>query len=264
MPNSSAPTYLFVGDSLTEGIYGESYVTRIEEVVGKGQVANVSSRYITASSLLRRIEEPLRRCQPRWVILAVGSNDVWLPWLSGHSLGWGLWSIYLRIMRGQTVTTDLDEFAALYRALIETSQFVAGSRVLVCTASPLGERFSSPVNRQLARLNGVLKQVATDCNVPVADVWQAFVDELAGLPSRSSYLPTEWLFTWLDQRRLRTSSPDEIGHRRKLHLTFDGIHLNSRGAELWATTVLNALMAIKRSNVAHPFRFESVASDLDT
>jgi hypothetical protein len=32
-----------------------------------------------------------------------------------------------------------------------------------------------------------------------------------------------------------------VAQRRRLHLTFDGIHLNSRGADLWAETVLRAL-----------------------
>ena len=34
---------------------------------------------------------------------------------------------------------------------------------------------------------------------------------------------------------------DALARRRKLHLTYDGIHLNSRGADLWAVTVLQAL-----------------------
>jgi lysophospholipase L1-like esterase len=253
MQTPPVPTYLFAGDSLTEGVYGESYVETIENALGQGLVLNDSIRYDTAATALARIGEPLRRYRPQWVILAVGSNDVWLPWLSGLSLGWGLWHLYRRLRWGKTVTTDLDEFAAVYRALIETSQFVSGSRVLACTVSPLGERFSSPVNHQLARLNGIIREVAADCQVPVADVWQAFVDELAGLPVRSGYLPTEWLFAWLDQRRLRSSTPDTISLRRKLHLTFDGIHLNSRGAELWALTVLGALRRAERGRVEPGF-----------
>jgi hypothetical protein len=77
--------------------------------------------------------------------------------------------------------------------------------------------------------------------VPVADVWQAFVDRLAILASPSGYLSAEWLFAWLDRRHLHKVPIDEVAQRRRLHLTFDGIHLNSRGADLWAETVLRAL-----------------------
>jgi hypothetical protein len=75
----------------------------------------------------------------------------------------------------------------------------------------------------------------------VADVWQAFVEPLAARPQPSAYLPGEWLFAWMDRRRYGQQGADEMAQRRRLHLTFDGIHLNSRGADLWAETVLAAL-----------------------
>ncbi len=246
MASSPTTVYLFAGNSLTEGIYGESYVERVSSALAQGrsglagEVVNAGRGCDTVLSLLERIDRPLRQYQPQWVILAVGGNDVWLPWLSGHSLGWALWFLYRRIRLGQKPSTDLDQFAAAYRALIDQAR-QAGARVLACTVSPLGERLSSPVNRRLARLNGVIKHVAADCLVPVADVWQAFVEELATLPLSSNYVPGEWLFNWLDRRRLSATSPDEVARRRRLHLTFDGIHLNSRGADLWADTILSAL-----------------------
>jgi lysophospholipase L1-like esterase len=240
-PIAPKPSYLFVGDSLTEGVFGEGHVVALEDALGPGSVVIDSRRYDTAASVSARIGDLVLRHRPRWVVLDVGRNDVWLPWLGGLSLGWGLWSLFRRLRWGKTVTTDLDEFAAVYRALIETSQSISGSHVLACTARPLGERFSSPVNHQLSRLNGIIRSGAAECMVPVADIWQAFVDELAGLPVRSGYLPVEWLFTWLDQRRIRSSTPDAISRGRKLHLTFDGVHLNSRGAELWTRTVLSSL-----------------------
>jgi lysophospholipase L1-like esterase len=174
------------------------------------------------------------------VILAVGGNDVWIPWLSSHSVGWWLWRHYRRARASQRPTTDRDQFAAAYRALIDRAR-AAGARVLACTVSPLGEQISSPPNRRLARLNGAIKAVAADRGVPLADVWQAFVDEYAVLSKPSRRVPGEWLFTWLDRARLRRTTPDAISHRRRLLLTFDGLHLNSRGADLWAITILQAL-----------------------
>jgi lysophospholipase L1-like esterase len=239
--------YLFAGDSLTEGVYGESYVERIAKALHQGsyglqgEVVNAGRGGDTVTAVVRRLDGPLRDYQPQWLILAVGTNDVWFPWLGAHSLGWRLWLNYRSLRFGQTATTDLDEFAAAYRALIDRGQ-QAGARVLACTVSPLGERLSSPVNGRAARLNGVIKHVAADCQVPVADVWQAWVEHLAALPSRSGYLPGEWLFAWSDRRRAHRVRPDEIAERRRLQLTFDGIHLNSRGADLWAETILNALV----------------------
>lgn len=250
--------YLFAGDSLTAGHGGEGYVERVGEALRSGragltgEVVNAGQGGDTVSSLLRRIDRSLHRYQPSWVILAVGSNDIWHRWLSSHSVGWWLVAQYRRLKYGQAPATDLDEFAAAYRALIEKARQV-GSKVVACTISPLGEQLSSPVNGQVARLNGVIKHVAAELDVPVADVWQAFVEELVVQPRCSAYLPAEWLFVWAQRRSADKLSPDERAARRRLHLTCDGIHLNSRGADLWARTVLETLARAQgRSGLSLP------------
>jgi lysophospholipase L1-like esterase len=211
-------------------------------------VANASRSADTGQALLGRIDESLREYRPHWVILAVGANDVWRPWLSRRSLGWWLWFQYRRLAQGQRPTTDLDQFAAIYGALLDKVQH-AGAEVLACTVSPLGEQLTSPLNRQLARVNGVIKQVAAERRVFLADVWQAFVDELAVQPNHARYVGAGWLSGWLDRWRLRSKSPDELSRRRGLHLTFDGIHLNSRGADLWANVILAALARAQETTV---------------
>ena len=252
MASSRMSVYLFAGDSLTEGVYGENYVERIAKALYQGQYGlrgeaiNAGRGGDTVSSLLSRIDRPLHRYLPHWLVLAVGCNDVWLPWLASHSAGWWLWLQYHNLRFGQKPTTDLDQFAAAYRALIDKAGQV-DARVLACTIAPLGEKLSSPINRRAARLNGVIKHVAAASQVPVADIWQASVEQLALLPSRSGYLPGEWLFAWSDRRRMRKSRPDDVAERRRLYLTFDGIHLNSRGADLWAETILRALAQVEGS-----------------
>ena len=243
----SRPVYLFAGNGLTEGVYGESYVERIARVLYhglgdlQGDAVNAGAACDTVQLLLKRLDALLDLHHPDWVVLAVGGNDVWLPWLSGHSLGWWLWYQFRRGATGLRATGDVEKFSASYRMLIDRVRSQSAARVLACTMSPLGERLDSPANRQLARLNGAIKHVAVDRQVPVADVWQSFVEELAPLSNPSGFLPREWLITWLDRRRLQSTPPDEIARRRRLNLTFDGIHLNSRGADIWAATILAAL-----------------------
>jgi lysophospholipase L1-like esterase len=246
MGSSLTSVYLFAGDSITEGICGESYVERAAGALYQGwaglagQAVNAGYSGETVQSLLGRIGGLLQAYQPGWLVLAIGTNDVWLPWRSRHSLEGWLWVHYRRLRFGQRPTGDLDQFATAYHTLIDEAQ-QAGARVLACTPSPLGEQLASSPNRQLARLNGVIRQVAAERGVPLADVWQAFVEPLAVLSKPSHYLPVRLASSALDRRRLRTVSPDKLADRRGLHYTFDGIHLNSRGADLWAHAVLTAL-----------------------
>jgi lysophospholipase L1-like esterase len=104
----------------------------------------------------------------------------------------------------------------------------------------------------LATLNGAIKQVARECGVPVADVWQAAVEELVTVPKPANYLTNEWLWRLLDRVRIRWQSPDQLSRIRRLHLTFDGVHPNSRGAALWAQVVWSALARAEGISLEQP------------
>ena len=113
--------------------------------------------------------------------------------------------------------------------------------MLACTVGPIGEQVSSPLNQQVARLNGVIKHVVAEQQIPLADVWQASVEELSALPRGSGYFSGEWLFAWMDRRRYAAAGSEAMAQRRGLHLTFDGVHLTARGAALWTRTIVDAL-----------------------
>ena len=70
--------YLFVGDSLTEGRYGESWVERVAQVLNDGrpgavEVVNAGRGNETVGSLQDRFGNLLHQHRPDWVILAVGA-----------------------------------------------------------------------------------------------------------------------------------------------------------------------------------------------
>jgi lysophospholipase L1-like esterase len=247
MSSSRSTVYLFAGDSLTEAAHGESFVARVGAGL-PGQPDGLGPRLVNAGlggetvrSLLARIEGLLREVRPQLLVLAIGTNDAWFHWLSSHSLGWWLRLQVRALHTGQVATADLDGFAACYRALIDRSRATSSTQVLACTLSPVGEALSSPLNLQVARLNGVIQRVAAERRVPVADVWQGFVEQLALERHPSRHLPRAWWSSAFDRRRLRRMTPDQLARRRGLRLTCDGIHLNGRGADLWAATILHAL-----------------------
>jgi lysophospholipase L1-like esterase len=249
--SSSPPVvYLFAGDSLTEGTFGESFVERVSRNLSRPLavpciVVNAGRGGDTVRSLLDRIGSVVREAMPHWVILAVGTNDVWFHWVTSRSLGWALWMRFRQMRTGQIPTGDLDQFAAVYQVLLDRTQAAGVTHVLACTASPLGEDLASLPNRRVAAMNAVIRRVATDRSVPVADVWQAFVEELVGLPNPSRYLTRSLSSVGRDARLLTSRTPDVLARQRRLRLTFDGIHLNSQGADLWADTIARALVQVQ-------------------
>lgn len=243
--------FLVAGDDRTVGLHGESYVRRLGEALYPGweglagEVLNAGYKGDTASSLLARIDGPLNKYRPQRVILSVGANDLWWPWLSAWGPIWWARGLYRRMRYGFSPTVDLDRLAAAYRSLIDRAQEVAGAGVVICTVAPLGERLASPLNLQVARLNGIIKHVAVDRGAVVADVWQAFVEVLSLAPRQSGRLPRwQWSLA-LDRRLMERMQAQRLSQRRRLSLTVDGIHLNACGADLWAVTVLQALLEVE-------------------
>lgn len=119
---------LFAGDSLTEGLYGVSYVNRVAEAVANGpvlpieQIVNAGYSGDTVASLLARMDSLLEEYQPLWVVVAIGTNDIWYRWITHHSLGWWLWVFYRRLRYGQKPTADIALFGAQYREILSRAQ----------------------------------------------------------------------------------------------------------------------------------------------
>ena len=77
--------------------------------------------------------------------------------------------------------------------------------------------------------------------VEYLDLRAVFIQRLAG-KSVSDYMPTSPVRVALDALTLRSNEQiDRKATERGLHLTLDGIHLNSVGAELVAEAFLKAI-----------------------
>jgi lysophospholipase L1-like esterase len=134
----------------------------------------------------------------------------------------------------QRRATDMDEFRSFCRTTINHLCEVAG-RVIVAPPALKGEDLENPWNRRLADLAGLIKDVTAECDrAEFLDLQAAFARELAGW-SGSDHVPRNPLRVLLDAWTLRTDGQiDGKAAERGLHLTLDGVHLNSTGAKLVA------------------------------
>ena len=100
----------------------------------------------------------------------------------------------------------------------------------------------NPWNRELEVLSGLIKELAACyAQVEYLDVRGVFIRQLAGQPV-SRYLPTSMIRVALDALTLRSDEQiDRQSAERGLHLTLDGIHLNSAGAQLVADCFVAAI-----------------------
>lgn len=226
-----------LGDSLTTGQPGSSYVAFLRERLPGHTLVNLGKANDTVVSLYRRLKN-LPFDQPFDVVfLWVGVND--LP-AQDSRLYRGI-----NALMGQRRARDLGEFRAYYR---RTLDLVCGHAGRVIAVSPLlrGEDIDNEWNCQIQILAGLVEELTTGYEkVEFLDLRPAFARVLAAQPI-SDYTPQNAVRVILDVLTLQNNEQvDRMAARRGLHLTLDGLHLNSAGARIVADSLLKVLQDIQ-------------------
>lgn len=195
---------VFLGDSITQAGAGpKGYVSAVREAIN-GHHPDLGVEVIGAGisgnrvpDLEKRLEKDVIAKKPTVVVIYIGINDVW------HSQNG----------RG---TSKEDFEAGLKRIIAAIKQ--AGARVLLCTASVIGEKTdgANPLDKMLDEYCGISRAVAKETHCQMIDLRQAFL-------------------THLKQHNKENAE--------KNILTTDGVHLNDAGNRFVAQQMLQALSA---------------------
>ncbi|NPV80504.1 MAG: hypothetical protein HPY52_09550 [Firmicutes bacterium] len=280
---------VIVGDSLTQGVPGCSYVSILERMLpsfsiialglGGDTLLGISHRAVAYLSGAGEGAVPV----PEVMVVEAGANDILMPLLEPRGMGWEGLGRKLRA-RGSLPTFDPSEFGALYRKTVDRILEAGVRKVVAVTIACLGEVPSSPSNRLRDAFNAEIRKLDTGTGIAGKDHVNADIDMVnamvspknpeavsarpcppAGLPgsyvavadtaaefdrylinsagSSSSYLLDS--FTALTLDGLQTSIPgiaDNLSKERGLRLTVDGVHLNSRGAEIYARCIAGRVL----------------------
>jgi lysophospholipase L1-like esterase len=222
----------FIGDSLTAGKPGSSYFAILRTRLASHTLVNLGRGNDTVVSLYRRLTR-LHFGEPFDIaFLWIGVNDVALgsPW-TFQAVG---------LLKRQPRSRNRDEFRAYYQATLELLRRHA-HRVVAVSMALKGEDVASPCNRELEALSKVVQELAShSARTEYLDVRTVFTERLAG-KRISNYLPSNVIRVALDALTLRSDEQiDKKSAERGLHLTLDGIHLNSAGAQLVADCFMSA------------------------
>lgn len=184
----------FLGDSITQfGTGPRGYVT----LVMHGLEANgVKAQAIPAgisghksNQMLQRLERDVLSKKPDWMTLSCGVNDVW------HGA------------RG----VPLEQYKENITKIVEQCQ-AAGVKVMILTATMIGEDPSNPNNQKLVPYNEFLRALAKEKNCLLADLNADM------------------------QAAIAAAGPDKKGNL----MTGDGVHMNPDGNRMMAIGVLKA------------------------
>jgi len=223
----------FWGDSLTQGVPGCSYFNNLTDRLPDHTLINYGRGGDTVISLHRRIlkMEPLDPVD--MAFLWIGTNDVFL----------GV-SFSLRVigfLRRLPTSRNNVEFKDHYQSILSILSQKAGVVVTVPLIL-IGEDLDDRWNHDLFVLAQSIKELtALHENVTYLDLRAPFVLRLAQ-KRPSQYVPVSALQIARDEMTLKTSAQiDRQADERGLHVTLDGVHLNSTGAELVASEFMDTI-----------------------
>lgn len=214
------------GDSITVGRPGATYLRYLKEAK---QYCNMGLSGDTLLGLSKRVDQFLVHSPCQEFIIAIGCNDIMLPFLHSYSPKWtqvvdGL------IERGSVPLPRQDDFIAEYEKLLCK---LADKQVIVVSIPCIGENLKNELNSQVDEHNELLKKLCAKQGVSYVDFngWQKEVIKSRGF--ESDYFMTKdtndvrldvFTTTFLGLSTM-------ISNRRKLTVTVDGVHLNKQGAK---------------------------------
>jgi lysophospholipase L1-like esterase len=239
--------FLFMGDSLTAGNLGFSFLKLLQDssVLMEHTLMNGGEDGYTLEGLRLKLEAFLTRNKlPDVLILEGGANDVLLPRMQSQGPEWDPFIRKLK-RHGSVPAGDKASFRNTLRTILSAAFDSMIPRVMICTIPCLGEDLSSGLNLKREEYNNIIReacleyeQALFDCSC--IDLAQRFEETLLPFQPGSPYLFKDPEALQHDALRILSEGENTLCSERKLQLTIDGAHLNSKGAELMARCFLEA------------------------
>lgn len=203
-----------IGDSLTEGKPGVSFFNMLKKKYPDIKFVNLGKAGETVKSLHTRLTKNKLEQDYDLAFLWIGVND-----------------IYSRLLKvqAQPITRNSEEFREYYESLVDLV-LQSSKDVIVVSPAVIGENINSS-NRGLLNLSMIIEEISKEHrNATFIDLHQVFTKQLETLHT-TDYLSTgvgrlvKDVFFYRSPKRV-----DRLATERGLHLTIDGVHLNSHGA----------------------------------
>ena len=208
-----------IGDSLTEGRPGVSFPNILKEKFSDIIFVNLGKPGESVKSLYTRLMKEKLEMDYDLTFLWIGVNDVYSKLLS---------------VQAQPVAKNLEEFEEYYAKVLE---LIIESSKKVITVSPaiVGENTNNASNNEIKQMNVLIESITSKYeNVSFLNMQSVFFNHLSKV-NPSDYMNTKVMRVMMDVLLYRKASRvDKISKKRGLHLTLDGIHLNSVGAQIVA------------------------------
>jgi lysophospholipase L1-like esterase len=229
---------LFIGDSITNGKLGASFVKLIAQSDAEIQITNLGKDGETLNIIAERLLNHLKaKSDYDYLVFQGGYNDIILPFF--NTKGDLFRRVYeQQIQNGFIPLTDSNQFSEFLKTNILRIKRLFKGKIILLTIGCVGEDLTSNLNRQRNEFNEIIRNFAIEEYVRLADTQVEFDKFLDGKTQGAYCLDNLWSVIWWDKLY---KNPDKLSKKRNLYLTIDGVHLNNKGAEIFANSILNEI-----------------------
>lgn len=219
-----------LGDSITHGAVSHNYVEMLSQTLASQNIAvmNAGINGDLVWNLNQRLEGVILN-RPEVVTILIGTNDV------GASLSSSANAFYVAYKR-LPQSPDLQWYEENLRAVISRLQNETNAEIALFSLPVLGEELDHLANVNAEIYSQVAKNIAEDTGVtylPLNEAQRAYLQArpLSEVKTLNTTNNPD-MFVAIVERYILRKTYDQIGHKRGFQLTSEGVHMNSRGAEM--------------------------------
>lgn len=236
---------LVIGDSITRGTQGVGYVPLLARWHPQWQLENAGVNGEPLQSIARRLLRHLAAEPTGYdaVVCEAGYNDLLLPTFAEGGF-WFRQALEQMQRQGHAPLATAQAFEQAYDEVLRAARALSAVPIVLATLGCLGENPATGLNAPRRAYNAAIRRVAARHGCPLADAATAFDQALPAPPPGREFRSSFVGLAFADKLWCALGHADGLSQRRGLHLTIDGGHLNSRGAELFARAVEQPLLAL--------------------
>jgi lysophospholipase L1-like esterase len=248
---------LVVGDSITRGNIGASYIAPLKKLFPHLRITNLATNGETIQLITHRLLAALKvNSNYDYIILQGGYNDIILPHFQQGNRLFRL-AHRIQLKKGIIPLTDAQHFATHLKQTIQIVKAQSAAKIILVTMGCISESLSSPLNEQRSTYNNCIREIAHKESLLLADCGKLFDIRLQRSPQRSYFIESLFAVTIIDRLVSKLAcGPRLLSKQRNLQLTIDGVHLNNQGAAIFSHVIGSLLIhEAATGTINHQLRF---------
>ncbi len=241
---------LFIGDSLVKGSVGVNWVKRLAVKNPEWSVENAGVNGETLMKIKQRLDKKLDECDYDVIFFEAGINDLLIPAMTGK-LFFNRQK-YLLAKRYNPLS-EPNAFEETFRRAISAIKKKTSATIILTTLSCINESLESSLNKKRCAYNHIIRDVAIETGCSLVDAGALFDGYLRRCRTKDYLLESFFNTVFYDKFQCNVlGCSDYLSKKRSLHLTIDGLHLNTRGAKIYRNETERLIKTLIASGI--PFK----------